>query len=289
MDESPRGRPKKAQRPEQDQRTVARTGSTDTSQTGDPGRREWRRTPSPKGTGVQRRCRIRAGAARRKPELARRKPQGLPDRMHTDVAKQCGYGLVETTDAHSTECIDVWGLLVPGCQTARVVQTRIPTEWNVEGGGWMDEQPSLQLEAESEPRAQEASRSGRRNTMERTKPTVDPDDQPTPEMVTGVDVEDPGRIRSPELMTGDGDVVPDPRLTGIPDKDDRSKNDRNSGTKDSGEGRKVGGGRWSPTGDTTKTQGDRVPYATSKGSNPDETLKEERRARSSQGRIDQER
>ncbi|KAJ7626181.1 hypothetical protein FB45DRAFT_869268 [Roridomyces roridus] len=83
--------------------------------------------------------------------------------------------------------------------------------------------------------------------------------------------------------------VPDPRLTGIPDKDDRSKNDRNSGTKDSGEGRKVGGGRWSPTGDTTKTQGDRVPYATSKGSNPDETLKEERRARSSQGRIDQER
>ncbi|KAJ7606531.1 hypothetical protein FB45DRAFT_878378 [Roridomyces roridus] len=82
--------------------------------------------------------------------------------------------------------------------------------------------------------------------------------------------------------------VPDPRLTGIPDKDDRSKNDRNSGTKDSGEGRKVGGGRWSPTGDTTKTQGDRVPYATSKGSNPDETIKEERRARSSQGRIDQE-
>ncbi|KAJ7621332.1 hypothetical protein FB45DRAFT_870995 [Roridomyces roridus] len=83
--------------------------------------------------------------------------------------------------------------------------------------------------------------------------------------------------------------VPDPRLTGIPDKDDRSKNDRNSGTKDSGERRKVGGGRWSPTGDTTKTQGDRVPYATSKGSNPDETRKEERRARSSQGRIDQER
>ncbi|KAJ7634372.1 hypothetical protein FB45DRAFT_1002036 [Roridomyces roridus] len=82
--------------------------------------------------------------------------------------------------------------------------------------------------------------------------------------------------------------VPDPRLTGIPDKDDRSKNDRNSRTKDSGEGRKVGGGRWSPTGDTTKTQGDRVPYATSKGSNPDETIKEERRARSSQGRIDQE-
>ncbi|KAJ7619482.1 hypothetical protein FB45DRAFT_871640 [Roridomyces roridus] len=82
--------------------------------------------------------------------------------------------------------------------------------------------------------------------------------------------------------------VPDPRLTGIPDKDDRSKNDRNSGTKDSGEGRKVGGGRWSPTGDTTKTQGDRVPYATSKGSNPDETIKAERRARSSQGRLDQE-
>ncbi|KAJ7641400.1 hypothetical protein FB45DRAFT_862593 [Roridomyces roridus] len=86
----------------------------------------------------------------------------------------------------------------------------------------------------------------------------------------------------------EGISVPDPRLTGIPDKDDRSKNDRNSGTKDSGEGRKVGGGRWSPTGDTTKTQGDRVPYATSKGSNPDETIKEERRARSSQGRIDQE-
>ncbi|KAJ7607061.1 hypothetical protein FB45DRAFT_878011 [Roridomyces roridus] len=83
--------------------------------------------------------------------------------------------------------------------------------------------------------------------------------------------------------------VLDPRLTGIPDKDDRSKNDRNSGTKDSGEGRKVGGGRGSPTGDTTKTQGDRVPYATSKGSNLDETIKEERRARSSQGRIDQER
>ncbi|KAJ7624376.1 hypothetical protein FB45DRAFT_869313 [Roridomyces roridus] len=82
--------------------------------------------------------------------------------------------------------------------------------------------------------------------------------------------------------------VPDPRLTGIPDKDDRSKNDRNSGTKDSGEGRKVGGGRWSPTGDITKTQGDRVPYATSKGSNLDETIKEERRAWSSQGRIDQE-
>ncbi|KAJ7618684.1 hypothetical protein FB45DRAFT_1097343 [Roridomyces roridus] len=82
--------------------------------------------------------------------------------------------------------------------------------------------------------------------------------------------------------------VPDPRLTGIPDKDNRSKNDRNSGMKDSGEGRKVGGGRWSPTGDTTKTQGDRVPYATSKGSNPDKTRKEERRARSSQGRIDQE-
>ncbi|KAJ7611237.1 hypothetical protein FB45DRAFT_875440 [Roridomyces roridus] len=71
--------------------------------------------------------------------------------------------------------------------------------------------------------------------------------------------------------------VPDPRLTGIPDKDDRSKSDRNSGTKDSGERRKVGGGRWSPTGDTTKTQGDRVPYATSRGSNPDETIKEERR------------
>ncbi|KAJ7609623.1 hypothetical protein FB45DRAFT_876369 [Roridomyces roridus] len=95
--------------------------------------------------------------------------------------------------------------------------------------------------------------------------------------------------RSSDLRPSDlRPLVPDPRLTGIPDKDDRSKNDRNSGTKDSGEGRKVGGGRWSPTGDTTKTQGDRVPYATSKGSNPDETRKEERRARSSQGRLDQE-
>ncbi|KAJ7644435.1 hypothetical protein FB45DRAFT_999486 [Roridomyces roridus] len=74
-------------------------------------------------------------------------------------------------------------------------------------------------------------------------------------------------------------TVPDPRLTGIPDKDDRTENDRNSGMKDSGEGRKVGGGKWSPTGDTTKTQGDRVPYTTSKGSNPDETRKDERRAR----------
>ncbi|KAJ7610393.1 hypothetical protein FB45DRAFT_875752 [Roridomyces roridus] len=74
-------------------------------------------------------------------------------------------------------------------------------------------------------------------------------------------------------------TVPDPRLTGIPDKDDRTEKDRNSGTKDSGERRKVGGGRWSPTGGTTKTQGDRVPYATSKGSNPDETRKDERRAR----------
>ncbi|KAJ7635350.1 hypothetical protein FB45DRAFT_865873 [Roridomyces roridus] len=83
-------------------------------------------------------------------------------------------------------------------------------------------------------------------------------------------------------LGGSALAVPDPRLTGIPDKDDRSENDRNSGTKDSGEGRKVGGGRWSPTGDTTKTQGDRAPYTTSKGSNPDETIKEERRARSSQ-------
>ncbi|KAJ7606602.1 hypothetical protein FB45DRAFT_878210 [Roridomyces roridus] len=101
--------------------------------------------------------------------------------------------------------------------------------------------------------------------------------------VGGYESEEKGLLRAPIILW-----VPDPRLTGIPDKDDRSKNDRNSGTKDSGERRKVGGGRWSPTGDTTKTQGDRVPYATSKGSNPDETIKEERRARSSQGRIDQE-
>ncbi|KAJ7614886.1 hypothetical protein FB45DRAFT_1109150 [Roridomyces roridus] len=91
--------------------------------------------------------------------------------------------------------------------------------------------------------------------------------------------------RPPPLRGGQDQMaktVPDPRVTGIPDKDDRTENDRNSGTKDSGERRKVGGGRWSPTGDTTKTQGDRVPYATSKGSNPDETRKEERRAWSSQ-------
>ncbi|KAJ7615914.1 hypothetical protein FB45DRAFT_1008147 [Roridomyces roridus] len=91
--------------------------------------------------------------------------------------------------------------------------------------------------------------------------------------------------------------VPDPRLTGIPDKDDRTEDDRNSGTKDSKEGQKVGGGRWSPTGDTTKTQGDQVPYTTSRGNNPDETREDKRRARkrargrarSSQGQIDQER
>ncbi|KAJ7602429.1 hypothetical protein FB45DRAFT_1106349 [Roridomyces roridus] len=106
-------------------------------------------------------------------------------------------------------------------------------------------------------------------------------------------------VQQPVAPVGDHaeeEHVPDPRLTGIPDKDDRTQNDRNSGTKDSGEGRKVGGGRWSPTGDTTKTQGDQVPYASSKGSNPDETRKDKRRARkrargrarSSQGRIDQE-
>ncbi|KAJ7605920.1 hypothetical protein FB45DRAFT_1012290, partial [Roridomyces roridus] len=112
-----------------------------------------------------------------------------------------------------------------------------------------------------------------------------PETAAQPPMPSNLRTEYEERLRNLERFAA---TVPDPRLTGIPDKDDRSKNDRNSGTKDSGEGRKVGGGRWSPTGDTTKTQGDRVPYATSKGSNPDETRKEERRARSSQGRIDQE-